>query len=118
MIRERATQSSSSSERSCSTATLTREADQVVDTVYRMLMLLRNVESALTQTDLCVNLYSSLLNLKNELMEHQIAYEVHGVEHPWCITGDGAQLQMAVLKHRSAKPALAKGKVIANGAKQ
>ena len=118
MIRERATQSSSSSARSCSTATLTREADQVVDTVYRMLMLLRNVESALTQTDLCVNLYSSLLNLKNELMDHQIAYEVHGVEHPCCITGDGAQLQMAVLKHRSAKPALAKGKVIANGAKQ
>lgn len=80
-----------------SLASLTREADRVVTTVDRMRMLLRNVESAQTRINLCVNLDSSLVYLKNELQAHQVAYETHGVEQPCWITGDGAQVQMAVV---------------------
>jgi C4-dicarboxylate-specific signal transduction histidine kinase len=35
--------------------------------------------------------------LKNELLAHQVVYETDGVEQPCWITGDGAQLQMAVV---------------------
>lgn len=73
------------------------EGERVSQSMERVRMLLRNVESNHTLIDFCLNIDSALVFLKNDLLAHQIRCHCIGTEKPCLITADGAQLQIAVV---------------------
>lgn len=76
---------------------LAADSQQVVTTMERMRMLLRNVETAHNRIDLAATLNSSLIFLRRELRSQQVQLLQEGMEEPCPLQGDAAQLQMAVL---------------------
>jgi signal transduction histidine kinase len=76
--------------------TLTLNASHVVDTMERMRMLLRNVETDHQPVDLVATVDSSLLFLKSELRQHRAIVHVEGLDHLCVIQGDASQLQIAI----------------------
>lgn len=76
---------------------LSSDADQVVVTMERMRMLLRNVETEQSSIDLCANVSNGLLFLKNALADAQVEPQLEGLGQPCQLSGDGAQLQIAVV---------------------
>ena len=75
---------------------LTINANRVVDTMERMRMLLRNVETNHQPVDLAATVDSSLLFLKTELRQRRTQVRVEGLDDPCGIQGDASQLQMAI----------------------
>jgi signal transduction histidine kinase len=75
---------------------LTINANRVVDTMERMRMLLRNVETNHQPVDLAATVDSSLLFLKTELRQQGTLLRVEGLDNPCGIQGDASQLQMAI----------------------
>jgi C4-dicarboxylate-specific signal transduction histidine kinase len=76
---------------------LSGDAQQVVTTMERMRMLLRNVETAHSKVDLAANLHSALVFLNGDLCSQQVQLIQEGLEQPCPLQGDGAQLQMAAV---------------------
>lgn len=76
---------------------LTTHGDQVVSTMERMRMLLRNVETEQSEMDLASSLHSSLVFLHSQLRQHDIKVSSEGLDSPTLIQGDSAQLQIAVV---------------------
>lgn len=76
---------------------LSADAQQVVHTMERMRMLLRNVETEHSHVDLTTNLHSALVFLQGEIKAHQVQLSHEGLEQPCHLQGDGAQLQMAAV---------------------
>lgn len=77
--------------------TLTSDAEQVVGTMERMRMLLRNVETTHSSVDLAANVHSALVFLRPELTLQQVQVRQEGLELTCPLQGDGAQLQIAVV---------------------
>ncbi len=75
---------------------LTINANRVVDTMERMRMLLRNVETNHQPVDLAATVDSSLLFLKTELRQQGTLLRVEGLDNPSWVRGDASQLQMAI----------------------
>lgn len=75
---------------------LTVNADRVVETMERMRMLLRNVETQHTPVDLAATVDSSLLFLKRELRQRQVQLSTAGLDQVCMVLGDSAQLQIAI----------------------
>lgn len=80
-----------------SLAQLSRDGDQVVATMERIRMLLRNVETEHGPLNLCASVDSALLFLKQDLARQAVEPKVEGLDQPCPIRGDGAQLQIAVV---------------------
>lgn len=80
-----------------SLAQLSRDGDQVVATMERIRMLLRNVETEHGPVDLCASVDSALLFLKRDLARQGIEPQLLGFEQSCQIRGDGAQLQIALV---------------------
>jgi len=78
-------------------AQLSRDGDQVVATMERIRMLLRNVETEHGPVDLCASVDSALLFLKRDLAQQALEPHLRGFGQPCPIRGDGAQLQIAVV---------------------
>jgi PAS domain S-box-containing protein len=76
---------------------LTSDAEQVVTTMERMRMLLRNVETSHSRVDLAAILHSSLLFMRGELGSQEVALSAAGLDQACPLQGDAAQLQMAVV---------------------
>ena len=76
---------------------LSRDGDQVVVTMERIRMLLRNVETEHGPLNLCASIDSALLFLKQDLARQAVEPQVEGLDQPCPIRGDGAQLQIAVV---------------------
>lgn len=76
---------------------LTVDGAQVVTTMERMRMLLRNVETKPTPLDLSNSLESTLIFLKRDLQKHGATIIREGLEQPCPLHGDSAQLQIAVV---------------------
>lgn len=76
---------------------LSGDAEQMVATMERMRMLLRNVETAHSSIDLAATLDSALLYLRSEIQARQVQVRQEGLEHPCLLQGDAAQLQTAVV---------------------
>lgn len=76
---------------------LSRDGDQVVSTMERIRMLLRNVETEHGPVDLCASVDSALLFLKRDLALQSLEPQLQGLDQPCQIHGDGAQLQIAVV---------------------
>jgi PAS domain S-box-containing protein len=76
---------------------LTANGDQVTATMERVRMLLRNVETQPAPLDLCINIESSLIYLRQDLQQKQIQLISHGLQQPCPLMGDGSQLQSAVV---------------------
>ena len=76
---------------------LGHDGDQVVRTMERMRMLLRNVETAHSPLDLRTSVESGLLYLKNDIAAQQVRLDREGLDGPCLISGDGAQLQIALV---------------------
>jgi signal transduction histidine kinase len=82
---------------SASLSQLSHDGDQVVATMERIRMLLRNVETEHGPLDLCASVDSALLFLKRDLAHQDLEPHLQGFGHPCPIRGDGAQLQIAVV---------------------
>lgn len=78
-------------------SSLTSDAEQVVTTMERMRMLLRNVETAHSRVDLGAIVHSSLVFMRNELESQAIELSASGLEQACPLQGDAAQLQMAIV---------------------
>lgn len=76
---------------------LSADAEQMVATMERMRMLLRNVETAHSRIDLAATLDSALLYLRSAIHAHHVQVCHGGLEQPCLLQGDGAQLQTAVV---------------------
>lgn len=76
---------------------LTVHGDQVTATMERVRMLLRNVETQPAPLDLSINLESSLIYLRQDLLDHRIQLTSAGLDQACPLMGDGAQLQSAVV---------------------
>lgn len=76
-------------------ATLIQEAGQVVSTIERMRMLLRNVETPREPLDLALVLHNAVL-YKQPLAQQQGVRLLCDAEGPLPIAGDAAQLQRAI----------------------
>jgi len=78
-------------------AALSSDAQQVVATMERMRMLLRNVETSHSPIDLTANLLSAVVFLRPDLETQHVQLMGEGLDQPCLLQGDGAQLQMAVV---------------------
>jgi PAS domain S-box-containing protein len=76
---------------------LTAAGDQVVTTMERMRMLLRNVETEHTTIDLAAGLHSALVFMRSDLAEAQVQLSREGLDEACFLQGDSAQLQIAVV---------------------
>lgn len=76
---------------------LIRDGDQVVTTVDRMRMLLRNVETEHVLLDLNANVKSALMFLRPLFRREQVELITEGIDHPCPFHGDSEQLQIALL---------------------
>jgi len=72
------------------------QAQKVVSTIEKMKTLMRNVQTEHCETDLAEVVQSSLLYNKGLLARNSIELHTEGLDHPWPIKGDGAQLQLAL----------------------
>ena len=87
---------------------LTDAGDQVVTTMERMRMLLRNVETEHTSVDVAAGLHSALVFMQGDLQQAQVQLSREGFEQSCTLQGDSAQLQIAVVNLlRNAIEALA-----------
>ncbi len=73
-----------------------RETQRVVSTIEKMKVLLRNVETKHTTVDLHEVIDSSLLQVNEMALDHDVTLHRDIPEEPCRIPGDGAQLQMAI----------------------
>jgi PAS domain S-box-containing protein len=76
---------------------LAADSQQVVTTMERMRMLLRNVETAHSRMDLAATLHSSLIFLRRAFRARQVQLLDEGLQEPCPLQGDSAQVQMAAL---------------------
>jgi PAS domain S-box-containing protein len=87
------------------------EAQRVVVTIDKMKTLLRNVQTDQRAIDLAEVAQSALLYNKGLLAKHRIKLRTAGLDHPCRITGDDAQLQLAITNLvRNAVEAIAEAK--------
>lgn len=91
------TNNSSSEQLTARLSQLITSSDQVVSTMERMRMLLRNVETRPIPLDLSATLKTSLMYLKKELRQNQISFSSEGLEGACPYLGDSGQLQIAVV---------------------
>ena len=75
---------------------LASDSDQVVATVERMRMLLRNVETHHGPVDLNASVQTALISLRPRLRQHQVKLSCFGLDRPCVLEGDSDQLQFAV----------------------
>lgn len=78
-------------------ATISRAADEVVVTIEKMRMLLRNVQTDHHPLNLAQVTRSALLYMKPALTSALIELHSTGLEQPCPIHGDSAQLQIAIV---------------------
>lgn len=76
--------------------TITTHAEQVVRTIDKMKVLLRNVQTEHRKVDLTDVVTRSVLYMKERLGDHGITLVVTGSERSHWIAGDDAQLQLAL----------------------
>jgi PAS domain S-box-containing protein len=76
--------------------TLIGETQRVDTTIERMRMLLRNVQTSQEELDLAVVLGNALLYLQPQLLRQGVRLRRGGEPGPLWITGDAAQLQLAI----------------------
>ena len=76
---------------------LSGDAEQMVATMERMRMLLRNVETAHSRIDVAATLDSALLYLRTSIQDRHVQVRHEGLDQPCLMQGDGAQLQTAVV---------------------
>lgn len=76
---------------------LSADAKQVVSTMERMRMLLRNVETAHSSVDLAASLQSALIFLRSEIEAQNVLISHEGLDDPCPLQGDATQLQTAAV---------------------
>jgi signal transduction histidine kinase len=76
---------------------LNDQADQVVEIMERMRMLLRNVETDHQAVDLSLTVESTLLFLRRELEQAGIEVSSEGLDQSCHVLGDAVQLQIAIV---------------------
>ena len=90
---------------------IAQDAQRVVKTIDKMKTLLRNVQTDHRNIDLTEVAQSALLYNKGLLAKHRIKLCTAGLDHPCRITGDDAQLQLAITNLiRNAVEAIAEAK--------
>ena len=76
--------------------TIAAEAEQVVRTIDKMKVLLRNVQTEHQAVDLSEVVARSVLYMQERLADQAIRIDITGDEHPHWIAGDDVQLQLAL----------------------
>ncbi|MFM7109420.1 MAG: sensor histidine kinase [Planctomycetaceae bacterium] len=87
---------------------LVREAEHVVETIERMRMLLRSVQTDHGPVDVANVLHNAVTYAATELERHGVDVSVRGAEAACSVKGDAGQLQVAVVNLlRNAAEAIA-----------
>lgn len=76
---------------------LAAHAQGVVDTIERMKVLMRSVQTKHQSTNLTQVVRSSILQVDQLAADTEVKLSLHGVEHACLINGDAQQLQLAVV---------------------
>lgn len=77
-------------------AGLAADSERVVETISRMRMLLRSVQTELGPVDAANIVLNAMLQLDEQLARHGIFARRRGLDVPCIVTGDAGQLQIAV----------------------